>query len=142
MIRTPDQEIFASIKPCFRLRSSRVQFVEARASIVDYLHAETILTMFNKLLVFQLSVRNNRTISLLWKCCRRIEQVFTWRPQVKFLFFFLSLNSSCIYRCISSLADLNHCRKEVIKKTLFVDDNYLYFLQMKRLSVYSKENPF
>lgn len=92
LIRTLDQEIFASIKPCFRPCATRVQFVKARASIVDYLYAETILTMFNKLLVFLLSVRNNKTISLLWKCCRRIEQVFTWRPQVKFAFFSFQLH--------------------------------------------------
>lgn len=73
---------------------------------MDYLYAETILTMFNKLLVFILSVRNNRTISLLWKC-HRLEQVLCLDHKSNSSF------SSCI---LSSLADLNQCRKELLKR--------------------------
>lgn len=107
LIRNSRSRSLASIKPCFRPRADRVQFEEARAFIADYLYAETILTMFNKLLVFLLSVRNNRTISLLWKCCHRLEQVLCGDHKSNSSF------SSCM---LSSLADLNQCRKELLKR--------------------------
>ena len=89
--------------------------------------------MFNKLLVFLLSVRNNRTISLLWKCCHRFEQVLCLDHKSNSSFFQLYV---IIFGRFESVS------KRITKKTLFVDGNYLFFSQMQRLSVISKENPF
>lgn len=99
---------------------------------MDYLYAETILTMFNKLLVFILSVRNNRTISLLWKC-HRLEQV---------LFLDHKSNSSFFQLHIIIFGRFESVSKRITKKTLFVDGNYLFFSEMQCLSVISKGNPF
>lgn len=87
--------------------------------------------MFNKLLVFLLSVRNNTTISLLWKCCHCLEQVLC-----------LDHNSSFFQLHIIIFGRFESVSKRITKKTLFVDDNYLFFSQMQRLSVISKENLF
>jgi len=125
-------KISALIKPCFWPRVGHVQFKEARAFIVDYLYAETILTMFNKLLVFILSVRNNRTISLLWKC-HRLEQVLCLDHKSNSSFFQLHI---IIFGRFESVS------KRITKKTLFVDGNYLFFSEMQCLSVISKGNPF
>lgn len=54
------------------------------------------------------------------------------RPQ---FFFFFQLH-------IIIFGRFESVSKRITKKTLFVDGNYLFFSQMQRLSVISKENLF